>query len=110
MDELQYNIINNVSSFFDLLKKISEKMDKHHEEQIEKFEKMDKRNDKQDERFKIQNQIFHKKLEEINKKLQKTNHVSVSKELEQISTPQQSNVGINKVRQAIWHSIHLSFP
>lgn len=94
MEELTNNITNDINSALDLFKKISEKLiklNKHYKKQHKRLEKMDKRNDKQDERFEMENQILHKKLEEI-------------------STREQSNVGINKVRQAIWHSIHLSFP
>lgn len=111
MDELPNAITNFGTIFYNALK---EKMDEYNEKLNEMLEKINKQNNKQDKRFeKIERKIkiINKKLEEINKKLEKTNQeVSDFRELEQISTLEQSNVGINKVRQAIWHSIHLSFP
>lgn len=58
MDELQNQMTNAVTTFCNVLKEISEKMDKYNEKPNERFEKMDKRNDKQDERFEIENQMW----------------------------------------------------
>lgn len=100
-DELQNEMTDAVTIFCNYLKDISQELDESNERQKKISEKMERRNE-----------IVNKKFEEIDKKFEVTNQkVSNFKEqLEQILTIGQSNIGINKVRQAIWHSIHLSFP